>query len=86
MQKPITVQRRETKEKLYEALKESQLHLSVLKPVVDEIQAEIEAQYKALEQRESQEYEKKKMEEKAKDKSKKVNTKDKPDKPTEATE
>lgn len=56
MEKPITMQRKETKEKIYKVMQESQLHLALLKPLVDEVQREIEGQYNALEQREAQQY------------------------------
>ena len=58
MNKPITVQIRETKEALIKVLNDSKMHVAILKPILDELKAEVDRQYAMTEEQETKEYKK----------------------------
>ncbi len=58
MNKPITVQIRETKEALIKVLNDSKMHVALLKPILDELKAEVDRQYAMTEEQETKEYKK----------------------------
>ena len=58
MNKPITVQIRETKEALIKVLNDSKMHVAILKPILDELKAEVDRQYAMTEEHETKEYKK----------------------------
>ena len=58
MNKPITVQIRETKEALIKVLNDSKMHVAILKPILDELKAEVDRQYTMTEEQETKEYKK----------------------------
>lgn len=60
MNKPVTVQIRELKEQLIKILNESQVHVALMKPIIDEIKAEVDRQYVMTEEHEMKEYKKSK--------------------------
>jgi hypothetical protein len=58
MNKPITVQIKETKEAVLKALNESKLHVALLKPIVDEIKQDVDRHYHFTEKQEMDAYQK----------------------------
>lgn len=65
MNKPITLQVKETKEKLLKVIQESGLHVIALKPITDELKLEVDKHYQITEQKELEAYEKAQAEEKS---------------------
>ncbi|MFY9263785.1 MAG: hypothetical protein WAO49_09175 [Arcanobacterium sp.] len=55
-QKPLTVIIEELKGKMIETINEAQIHIAIVKPIVDELKREIDMQYKMAFKQEAEMY------------------------------